>query len=405
MSNKILKIGRPYIKDSDNGVRLYSDLSLDNKKYTIWYEFDSKYKNAITFERIDGIVVNVLLYAMEHSLDITSDQPITEELMYSLENSLIPAISKNIHKYKRIKLLLKSEAGTLSNDSGVNAVGASASGGVDSFYTLLKHTGMEKSDFNVTHLTFFNAGASGAFGGDKARERYHERIDWIKSVADELGLEMVCVDTNINEFLKQGHEATNTYRTLAIPLLMQKLFSKYYFASSYEFAEFKFKETDTSFYDILNLPCLSTPNLKFYLSGAEVSRNEKLQFISKYPITYNKLNVCVAQAHNCSKCDKCRRTMIALYGLKKLDLYKNVFDVDYFNKHKHEYFRIMMALRSWKEVPVWHEWNDNYKLVRREVSLLDRFLGKITLLYRVMRRKIYKTSFGKSIYEKYVKKD
>lgn len=403
MSKGALIIGKPTLENCDNGnCRLCCDLNFNQKKvYTVWYEFDGGLRDYICVEVIDGILVNLLLYAMEHDYDIESEEAVSDDLYLNLTSYLIPAISKNVPKYHKIAIY----APTVNiKFPSKNAVGASLSGGVDSFYTLLKHCDQAEKEFNITHLTFFNAGASGAMGGKEARERYHQRIDWIRNVADEMQMKLVCVDTNINEFLRQAHEPTNTFRTLAIPLLLQKLFSKYYFASSYEFDQFKFLETDTSFYDILNMSCLSTKNLRFYLDGAEASRSKKLQFISNYPITYDKLNVCVADAHNCGKCDKCRRTMLGLYGLHKLDLYKNTFDVDYFKAHKHEYFKVMLALRKWKAVPVRQEWEEIYQLVKREVTVSDRISGYLTLAYRVLRRKIYRTDFGKKIYERYFKK-
>ena len=105
--------------------------------------------------------------------------------------------------------------------------------------------------------------------------RYKQRIDWIQSVADELEKPLVCVDTSANEFLKQNHEQTHTFRTLSIPLAMQKLFSKYYFSSGIPFKNFEFAKLDTATYDLLNVQCISTDNLTFYSSGGEVKRLEK----------------------------------------------------------------------------------------------------------------------------------
>lgn len=402
MKNKVLKIGKPYVVDYDeNCARLCAELFLDGEKvYDVWYEADKKYKDYLCYERADGFVVTLLLYAMEHSYDIVCDQCMSSELYYSLTTYLIPAIAKNVKKYHRIKIKASTTSELLPS---AHAVGASVSGGVDSFYTLLKHYNKDKKEFNVTHLAFFNAGASGAKGGDLARERYKERIEWIKGVSDELKLDMVCVDTNINEFLLQPHEPTHTFRTLAIPLMMQKLFSKYYFASGFEYDQFEFAEAAIARYDMLNVQNLSTPNLKFYLSGAEASRNKKLEYISNHPITYDKLNVCVAEAHNCGKCDKCIRTMLELYGLKKLDLYKETFDVDYFYKHKSDYFKVMLALKNWKTNPVHKDWEEVYQLVKNDVTIPNRISGEINLAYRILRRKIYSTDFGKKFYDEHLK--
>lgn len=235
MNNKVLSIGQPRISaDADRKTsRIFYPLFLESKLvYTVWYEVEEKYAEYFTTDRIDGIVVNLLLYAMQCGYDIKSEIPLSEMLYYKLTNYLIPSISDHISSYASIKIDAPLCDKALSSE---NVVGASLSGGVDSFYTLLKNMGRKESSFNITHVTFFNAGASGAMGGEWARSRYKQRIAWIQEVASHFNLQMVCVDTNINEFLKQEHEPTNTFRTLAIPLVLGKLFSKYYFASSYEF--------------------------------------------------------------------------------------------------------------------------------------------------------------------------
>ena len=46
------------------------------------------------------------------------------------------------------------------------------------------------------------------------------------------------------------------------------------------------------------------------------------------------LHVCNKDKTNCSKCSKCRRTMLALDFLGKLSDYREVFNLYYYYKHK-----------------------------------------------------------------------
>lgn len=178
--NNTLKIGAPYLTNSPKKgyMRLYSKLSIGStEKYDVWYEVEEKFASYFTLERSDGLLVNLLLYAMEHSLDIECEAEVSEKLYYQLTEYLIPSISSKIEKYHRIKIDAKLSSEILSI---ANGGGASLSGGVDSFYTLLRHLNRKEEDYNISCLTFFNAGASGNFGGDDARELYLSRIDWIK---------------------------------------------------------------------------------------------------------------------------------------------------------------------------------------------------------------------------------
>ena len=397
-----LIISKPKVCKNGEKTRLCFKITNKSEIYDAWYEVDSKYGKYLCYERADGLVVNLLLYAMEHNLNIECEQVMSDKLYYQLTEYLIPLISKNIKKYHSIKII--SDVISTKIDADNYAVGASLSGGVDSFYTLLRHINRKEKEYNITHLTFFNAGASGAYGGDYSRLRYLDRINIINKVAKKLKLPLVCVDTNINEFLLQGHEATHTFRTLAIPLILQKLFNKYYFASGFDVSRFCFSPTDTAKYDLLITQCISNDMISFYLSGSEASRIDKVKYISEYDITFDSLNVCTAESTNCSKCDKCKRTMLELYALKKLDYYKYTFDIQYFFRHKHLFFAQMIGLGLWKERDDKEDWNDIYFILKKEIRFFDYIMGLLVLIYRIIRRKLYRINLFKKIYNFVVSK-
>lgn len=394
-----LQIGKPYITHHASKVRLNAELYLDGSKiYDVWYEFDEDYEKYLCCERVDGIVLNVLLYAMEHGYDIRCDSPMSERLYYQITTYLIPEISSHIREYSKVNIRAKLSSDVIDT---ANGVGASLSGGVDSFYTLFKHYDRPEKRYNITHLTFFNAGASGQYGGDEARNRYFERIEWIKGVAAKLNLKLVTVDTNINEFLQEDHEATHTFRTLSLVFLLQKLFSVYYFASGFPFESFAYKYFDTAPYDLLSAKCLSTDNLTIYISGGEVNRLEKIRYIADIPMTYDYLNVCVSEAINCSKCAKCQRTMMELYTLGMLDKYAKVFDVDYFQQHKKKYLCSTVVNRHE------YDWVDIYPIIkdRGEISLDVYLRAGVKIAYKGIRGRLAAVPMIKKLYRKYIKKD
>lgn len=292
MKNIIL-IDKAYVEN--RGVsRLVFDLTCESNsklpQYSLFYQVDSEYEEFLTYEVADSCVVCLLLYAMQHDLDIVSKVPISERLYKQLTEYLIPAISQNIKMYHQIDITAEKVNPYYNSD----AVGAGLSCGVDSFYSILKNLKHgQESELNITHLCFFNAGATGMFGGEEARRIFEERGKSFKNVADKIGCKFLMCDSNMNEFLHQEHEMTHTFRTLSIPLALQKLFHLYYFASSYEYSRFKFSSFDTSYYDILTLPNLSNQNIRFELVGGETTRQGKVSYISEFPITYGTLNVCI----------------------------------------------------------------------------------------------------------------
>lgn len=129
MDNKVLVIGKPWIEENaqNSSARLCVELrESDRLLYTVWYEVDKEYKDYLTTERIDGIVVNLMLYAMQHQYDLKSDIAISEELYYKLTNYLIPSIAEHISPYHLIHIDAPLQSGALPS---ANAVGASLSGG------------------------------------------------------------------------------------------------------------------------------------------------------------------------------------------------------------------------------------------------------------------------------------
>jgi len=330
----MIEIADIRVKDISNKSRLCCDLIVDKEKHNIWFEFDSQYKQYICTERIDGILVNILLYCMENGHDITSNIPVSEKLYYQLINFLIPTIADNIEEYNEIKINVPIDSVPIKSE---NAVGTGCSGGVDSFYTILKNVNKPTKSFNITHLTFFNAGASGNFGGDEARKLFHKRLELMKKTAEELKLPLIAVDTNINEFLHQMHICTHTFRSLAIPLLFQKLFSVYYYSSGYGFNNVHFDYMSVAGYDLLNCMCLSNENITYYSVGGETDRISKISYISDFEIVKKRLDVCIKEEDNCGECSKCKRTILALYALNKLNDFEDIFPLEKFRKKKNRW--------------------------------------------------------------------
>ena len=351
MKKKVI-ISAPYIEITDeNKYRLCAVLREDERAdYTAWYEVEPEYGAYLCCERSDAFVVALLPYAIRKNLDIQCEQVVSERLHYQLNQILIPTLSKNISEFHPIRIIADVSSEVLPSQ---HANGASVSGGVDSFYTLLSHLHRKEKNFEISHLAFFNVGASGDCGGAQARLLFHDRVAWVKKIADSLGLPMLCLDSNISEYLGLSHVCSHTYRTLSAVLAVQKLFSGYFFASGYPYERFHFSANDPSTFDLLNLKCLSTENITFYLSGAEKTRLEKLDVIAEYNITHSTLNVCTTSDSNCSYCPKCKRTMMGLYLLDKLDRYESVFKVAWFKSSINAQIADACSLRDesdWKEL-------------------------------------------------------
>lgn len=338
----MLILEKPYIEKN----RLCANIKIDDETYTMWFEVEKDYIEYLCYEKADAFLVAIIPYIIKHELDVEVKGKISSKLYYQLTTYLIPLLCDNFNK-RKISLICELDNSHIKTQ---NAVGTGISCGIDSFYTIFKHLNLKEKEFNITHLTFFNAGSHGQFGGDESRELYNARKEQSRKFAEENNLKFVCVDSNMNEFIMMSHEKTHTFRSLACVLALQKLFSKYYYSSGFDFNETRIDEFDTAYYDILNMQCLSTENIEFYCTGIEVTRIMKVKEIVKYEPSYNWLNVCVRENNNCGECEKCIRTLLELDSVKSLYKYKNVFNLNDFYNKRNRYLSFMLKQKRQKNI-------------------------------------------------------
>lgn len=336
-------IGKPSIEHGKSGWdRIEFQISFHGENKILWYEYSDNYSQYVV-DHCDAAVVSLLLWAMRKKENIKCLGAVSERLYFQLMNFMIPSLSRNIKEYSAIEIDCKLDSTIY--DSAF-AVGTGLSGGVDSFYTIAKFINCEEKNHQITHLTFFNVGASGDYGGEDARKLFIGRSDNEEKFARDNALDFLRVDSNVSEILQMPYVETHSFRSMAVPLLFQGLFRVYYYSSAFEFSRFSFNKGDTANWDLLNVHCLSTETLNFYSVGGECRRIDKEKYISGYMPARKYLNVCVVEDKNCSRCDKCKQTLLGLYAIGKLPLFKEVFDLPYFYKHISQYLGYMLARKD-----------------------------------------------------------
>ena len=226
-----------------------------------------------------------------------------------------------------------------------NAVGTGISCGVDSLHAVANQTNLIFKNHNITHLTFNNVGSHGE--GKRASDLFAKRCERPIRFAKEYGFEIIVSDSNLMDIIKQVHFESHTYSSLFPVYCLQKLYSIYYYASAgFGYHEFRLDERDCGAYELLSLPLFSTNRLRIYSEGEGFSRMDKLKDIVRYKPSYKYLNVCLSSEDNCGKCEKCIRTLLGIDALGVLDKYKDVFDIEYYRKHKQWYIQQLVIQKS-----------------------------------------------------------
>ncbi|MBD0425780.1 hypothetical protein [Aquisalinus flavus] len=193
--------------------------------------------------------------------------------------------------------------------AGTGRVAAFFSGGVDSFYTLMKRRE------EITDLIFVHGFDIKL--GDEAL--YRETLAMIEHIAGETGKNLIRLETNIRPVLDSyiGWDYGHGPALAATAYLLSDQFDKIYIPSSQDYTHlFAFGS-----HPLLD-PLWSLSDLDIVNDGAEARRIRKVEAIARHQIVLDTLRVCWMNpdsAYNCCRCEKCHRTMIALKVVGALD--------------------------------------------------------------------------------------
>ena len=326
----------------------------ENTNFGCWFAVDEEYGQYLCTETADAFLSAMLWYAMTTGSDIVVDAPISEQMLFSINNLLIPALCTDNNGYKRISV---SAPTTKIINRGAYGVGTGMSCGIDSFYTLWKYSDIEPKARKLTHLTYFNMGAifhpdssaktkfSVAEFYKKTDEMSEEKIQNASDVAERVGLPLIAVSSNLDSDIYRGaYGYTAVYRNCACVLALQKLFNTYYCSSAGwpDYFDLTLSE-GSEHYEALLCQCLSTESCTFVLSDY-VTRIEKTKAIADYSTAWDYLDVCF-NFHNCGHCAKCYRTLLTLDLLGKVDNFKPVFDIETYKKNRSKAYGWLLHAR------------------------------------------------------------
>ena len=216
------------------------------------------------------------------------------------------------------------------------------SGGIDSFATVIQHLVQDSSpDHRVTHFLFHNVGSHAHGKPEDARKLFWQRYEKVQPFAREMGIPVIPVDSNLGEIFPLDFIKMHSALNASIPLVLQNQFQRFYYASTYKYADCGVNRTDDiARFDPVAFHLLSTESLQCVSTGCHLSRVEKTKLVAAYEPSHRYLNVCVDPAfkgQNCSVCFKCSRTLLTLELLGVADRYKDVFDLEKFSRVRSQY--------------------------------------------------------------------
>lgn len=350
----MIKISSPVIRTSEERAVMTAHIEDEYQKIKtdIYYSTPIEYGRFLCDDVADAFVVGVLLPAARYEQDIIVDGAVSDRLYYNINSSVLYTLA-NVWNKKRVKLIAK-EVKPIAFES--NAVGCGCSLGIDSFAAMLQHlNNPELPQFNITHLTYFNVGAMGYKNLEKAKQSYAKDLELVKQFAAKVNLPIVQLESNFSIMYEEfDFDQSGDIRNFSAVLALQKLFRKYLYGSSYPIKDFRFEISQTGYYETLLAPLLSTDSCEIIIANPDQTRIDKTKAIVSNEMAQQTLYVCwkellankypeseIARIKdnflNCSRCDKCLRTLLAIEILGCLDKFHSIFDIEYYKTVKDKY--------------------------------------------------------------------
>jgi hypothetical protein len=320
---------------SEEGHLVEADFQVDSSGYRIYFRSD----DTVLTECSEALIACALLPAMrvggvlsgtrEVSRRFAAALPTIQDIYATWDRSLERVELRGVTRFTRRR-------------EGTRRVGAFFSGGVDSFYTLLKHRD------EITDLIFI-------LGFDMSVDDaalYAQVSEMLDRVAASFEKRVVRVETNVRTLLdphiswgmSHGAALAAVGHCLAADLTRLYVPSTHAYGSLFTWGS----------HPLLD-PLWSSETLEFVHDGCEATRLRKAKVVSQSDVAMRSLRVCWKNtngAYNCGRCEKCLRTMVGLYAAGALDScttfrepldVKRISNLDVFSGNKKAYLREYVA--------------------------------------------------------------
>lgn len=295
----------PVVQQSD-GKRIHvsAAVSTPDANIEIWFRAPEGF---LSGQPGDPFLAACLIPCMKLGLPLHIQAPVSRQLLSSVQT-----IQQIFHKWYPDFAVVPVKAQDINDSEHQRAKQSAAffSGGLDSFYTVLK---------NLAHIDqlIFVHGFDVSLENETLRGKV---IQEIRQSAQALGKPLIEVETNLRE-LGDRYVSWSMHlfgpALASVSLLLGKTISRIYIPSSESFAHLE----PCASHPLVD-PLWSTEKTEIIHDGGEATRNEKAAFIAHSNTAMRTLRVCWEtpdNAYNCGRCEKCLRTMINLESAGALE--------------------------------------------------------------------------------------
>ncbi len=273
---------------------------------TVYFSLSNAARGAHIYDDASPFAAALLLPSMKLGEDLIIKESVSEQLLKGMH-----AVMEEVQNWNLglRPVEIKAEA-VVADTHEPRRTASFFSGGVDSFYTYLKHKEDPVEADRVDSFILVDG-----FDIDlRNKPLWNRTLKKIRAIAAAENVELSVVKTNIYGLVQPilSWEYSHGGCLAAVGLFLRRAFRRIYVPSTLS------AEEQMPWGSSLALDGhWSTESTTFVHDGTEATRiNKVISQIAQSPLALEHLRVCYENesgAYNCGKCDKCLRTMVNLY--------------------------------------------------------------------------------------------
>ena len=279
----------------------------------IWYAIDEYARDALV-DSADPFVVAALPLAMRRGLDLrVLGAPVSPSLLDTLER-----FQEVWHDWSRAAMVEVTAEQERERDARPAAAASAFSGGVDSAFTVYRHTsGLAQRDRRLRAAVMLH-------GVDIPRANI---VGFIRSSArsrrlvESVGLELVTIETNVWEVVETRAYPIAAGLSSALHLLGGR-FGTGLIPGTTSYRHLVFPLGSSPVSDGL----LGSRNFEIVHDGAREERFDKLRHLANWDEALDLLRVCLADPQHHRNCGHCQKCMLAILTFRVLDVVPRCFE-------------------------------------------------------------------------------
>ena len=365
-----------------------SDFQREDREDTIWIAVKNENADMLTTDVYNMFLFYPLYMAMYYKSDLHLHGNVSRQLYQNITTYLQPIMCSFSDDLKRVNVIVDGYA---EAEGSHHMIGSSFSGGVDCLSAIYNHYYKEQHEGSKINALFMIIDYD---GDEDVRNVFLQLSGKLRKAAAEMKLPLYEIDTNIKVFLHHLVDRCSFFCIYSCAFAFEKVLKKYYIGSGLSYAETlkwaaHYRDEDWAGYsDPYAIPLMESERLKLVIDGCQYTRREKVELISDWDIAQRYLYVCAGKksTSNCGECTKCRRTLLCLDAMGKLEAFSGVFDLEKYRKHAEEY-KCSMVLANKRDLFA----TDNYQyFVQKGIKLPSWFSARVRTLPKAVMKRLKK---------------